>query len=78
MTANLEVINVTECQRRKSERAVEKGLDNEELAVYYYSLISKSLMIIGCEIARHVMLLKRHDPNVTSSSLFSLSPFPTS
>lgn len=77
MTANLEVINVTECQRRKSERAVEKGLDNEELAVYYYSLISKSLMIIGCEIARH-MLLKRHNPNVTSPSLFSLSPFPTS
>ena len=33
---------------------MKKGLDNKELAVHYYSLISQALMVVDCEIARHM------------------------
>lgn len=54
---------------------VEKGLDNKKLIACNYPWISKLLMIVGCEIAKHMMLPKRHDPNVTSSPVLSLALF---
>lgn len=77
MIDNLEVIGVT--VSKKSQKGLwEKGLNNKELAACYYLLMEQISDDLGCEIATHMMLLKRHDPNVTSSPLLSPASLPTS